>query len=123
MENEAVKFETSEETSRGDPLGFILRDMAQNEHLRESLTLATLTQEHLAKIHPGPSRGVKQAPFSVLVRSFMPSILVEIGFGSNAAEARWMTSAAGQQALADAMADAAVAYLAQYERKVGAGEP
>ncbi len=123
MENEAIKFETEQETSRNDPLGFILRDMAQNEHLRESLMLATLTQDHLKQVHPGPSRGVKQAPFSVLVRSFMPSILVEVGFGSNAAEARWMTSAAGQKQLADAMADAAVAYLAQYERKVGVGEP
>lgn len=123
MENEAIKFETEQETSRNDPLGFILRDMAQNEHLRESLMLATLTQDHLKQVHPGPSRGVKQAPFSVLVRSFMPSILVEVGFGSNAAEARWMASAAGQKQLAEAMADAAVAYLAQYERKVGAGEP
>ncbi len=123
MENEAVKFETSEETSRGDPLGFILRDMAQNEHLRESLTLAELVQQRMKGIHPGPSRGVKQAPFSVLVNSFMPSVLVEIGFGSNLPEARWMTSEAGQRQLAEAIADACVAYLAQYERKVGASEP
>ncbi len=123
MENEAVKFETSEETSRGDPLGFILRDMAQNEHLRESLNLATLVQEHLGTIHPGTNRGVKQAPFSVLVRSFMPSVLVEIGFGSNAADARWITSEAGQRQLAEVIADACVAYLAQYERKVGGGDP
>lgn len=123
MENEAVKFETEQETSRSDPLGFILRDMAQNEHLRESLTLATLTQEHLKSVHPGPSRGVKQAPFSVLVRSFMPSMLVELGFGSNASEARWMLSEAGQKELAEAIADACVAYLAQYERKVSSGEP
>ncbi len=123
MENEAVKFETNAETSSSDPLGFILRDMAQNEHLRESLTLATLTQDQLKQVHPGPSRGVKQAPFSVLVNSFMPSMLVELGFGSNAAEARWLTSPDGQQRMAEAIADACVAYLAQYERKVGAGEP
>jgi N-acetylmuramoyl-L-alanine amidase len=122
MENEAVKFETTQETSRADPLGFILRDMAQNEHLRESLMLATLTQDHLKSVHPGPSRGVKQAPFSVLVHSFMPSMLVELGFGSNPAEARWMLSEAGQKELAEAIADACVAYLAQYERKV-MGEP
>jgi N-acetylmuramoyl-L-alanine amidase len=123
MENEAVKFETSVETSGSDPLGFILRDMAQNEHLRESLTLATLVQAGMKGVHPGTDRGVKQAPFSVLVRSFMPSVLVEIGFGSNQAEARWLASDAGQQGLADSIADALVAYLAQYERKVGGGEP
>jgi N-acetylmuramoyl-L-alanine amidase len=123
MENEAVKFETTTETSRSDPLGFVLRDMAQNEHLRESLTLATLMQGSMKAVHPGPNRGVKQAPFSVLVNSFMPSVLVEIGFGSNPAEARWMTSPAEQQKLADAIADACVEFLAQYERKVGGGEP
>jgi N-acetylmuramoyl-L-alanine amidase len=123
MENEAVKFETSVETSRSDPLGFILRDMAQNEHLRESLTLATLVQGGMKGVHPGTDRGVKQAPFSVLVNSFMPSVLVEIGFGSNVAEARWMVSEAGQQQLAESIADSLVAYLAQYERKVGGAEP
>lgn len=123
MENEAVKFETDQETSRSDPLGFVLRDMAQNEHLRESLTLATLTQQQLKGVHPGTNRGVKQAPFSVLVRSFMPSILVEMGFGSNRSEAQWLLSPAGQQEIADAIADACVAYLAQYERKVGGIDP
>lgn len=123
MENEAVKFETAVETSRSDPLGFILRDMAQNEHLRESLTLATLVQSGMKGVHPGTDRGVKQAPFSVLVNSFMPSVLVEIGFGSNPSEARWLASDAGQQQLADSIADSLVAYLAQYERKVGGAEP
>ncbi len=123
MENEAVKFETNQKTSRSDPLGFVLRDMAQNEHLRESLTLATLAQAHLKPVHPGPNRGVKQAPFSVLVHSFMPSMLVEMGYGSNPSEADWLVSDAGQQEIADAIADACVAYLAQYERKVGGIDP
>ena len=39
MENEAVKFETKADVSGDDPLGFIMRDMAQNEHLRESMQL------------------------------------------------------------------------------------
>jgi N-acetylmuramoyl-L-alanine amidase len=123
MENESVKFETTAETSRGDPLGFILRDMAQNEHLRESLTLATLMQRQMRAVHPGPDRGVKQGPFSVLVNAFMPSVLVEIGFGSNSADARWMTSPEEQRKLADAIADACVEFLAQYERKVGGAAP
>jgi N-acetylmuramoyl-L-alanine amidase len=123
MENEAVKFETTADAARGDPLRFILRDMAQNEHLRESNTLASLIQQGMKGVHPGTDRGVKQAPFSVLVNAFMPSVLVEIGFGSNVAEARWMASEAGQRQLAEAIADACVAFLAQYERKVGAGEP
>lgn len=119
MENEAIKFETTVETSGSDPLGFILRDMAQNEHLRESLKLASLAQEHLDRVHPGPNRGVKQAPLSVLVRSFMPSMLVELGFGSNPREAEFLLSPARQAELAEAIADACVAFLAQYDRKIG----
>jgi len=123
MENESIRFETSAETSGDDPLGFIIRDMAQNEHLRESSLLATLVQQQLKGVHPGPSRGIKQAGFSVLVRAFMPAVLVEVGFGSNAVESAYMTNAAKQKELGAAIANAAVAYLAQYEKKVGPGSP
>ena len=119
MENEAIKFEADVETSRDDPLGFIIRDMAQNEHLRESSRLAAAIQGGLRSIHPGTDRGVKQAGFRVLVSAFMPAVLVEIGFGSNRSDSAWLTSPGGQVDLASAIADAVVRYLATYERKVG----
>ncbi|MEP6763914.1 MAG: N-acetylmuramoyl-L-alanine amidase [Gemmatimonadaceae bacterium] len=123
MENQSIRFETNAETSSNDPLGFIIRDMAQNEHLRESSRLADLIQGQLKSIHPGPSRGIKQAGFSVLVHAFMPAVLVEVGFGSNSADSAFMNDALHQRDLADAIADAAVAYLAQYERKVSPNTP
>ncbi len=123
MENESIRFETSAETDKDDPLGFIIRDMAQNEHLRESSLLANLVQTQLKAIHPGPNRGIRQAGFTVLVRAFMPAVLVEIGFGSNPAESLYMTSVDHQKELATAIADAAIAYLVQYEKKVGDGTP
>lgn len=123
MENESIRFETSAATDRDDPLGFIIRDMAQNEHLRESSLLANLVQGQLTAIHPGPNRGIRQAGFSVLVRAFMPAVLVEVGFGSNPFESAYMTNAARQKELGIAIADAAVAYLMQYEKKVGADTP
>lgn len=119
MENEAIRFETTVDASRSDPLGFIIRDMAQNEHLRESGQLAQLIQGSMKGVHPGPSRGVKQAGFVVLVTAFMPAVLVEIGFGSNRGDAAFMTSPEQQEKLAASIADAIVRYLAQYERKVG----
>jgi N-acetylmuramoyl-L-alanine amidase len=121
MENEVIKFETNAETTRDDPLGFIIRDMAQNEHLRESSRLADLVQAGMRKVHPGPNRGVKQAGFVVLVKAFMPAVLVEVGFGSNSAESAYMTAPDNQRTLAEALADAADAFLAQYERKVSGG--
>ena len=122
MENEVVRFETGADAPRNDPLGFIINDMAQNEHLRESSDLADGMQRALGRVHPGPSRGVKQAGFAVLVTAYMPAVLVEIGFGTNNAEAAFMSSDSGQRTLASAIADAAVAYLARYEQRVGSGK-
>ena len=51
----------------------------------------------------------------------MPAVLVEIGFGTNRAESEYLTTPETQRALAETLADAAVAYLEQYERKVGSG--
>ncbi len=121
MENEAIRFETDVDVTRDDPLGFIMRDMAQNEHLRESGRLAELLQAGMKQVHPGPSRGVKQAGFRVLVTAFMPAVLVEIGFGTNKLEAEYMTDTDRQRELASTLADAVVRYLEQYERKVGGG--
>jgi N-acetylmuramoyl-L-alanine amidase len=123
MENEVVRFEgATAPASRDDPLGFILNDMAQNEHLRESNRLAELIQARIGRMHPGPSRGVKQAGFRVLVTAYMPAVLVEIGFGSNAREADFLLSKAKQGAIANAVADAAMEYLQSYERRVAGPE-
>ena len=105
----------------GDPLSFILNDMAQNEHLRESNELAELIQRRLGRIHPGPSRGVKQAGFRVLVTAFMPAVLVEIGFGTNASEASYMTDPNRMEELSAAVADGVLEYLKRYERRVASG--
>lgn len=117
MENEVVRFEVESNPDAGDPLGFILNDIAQNEHLRESLDLAQLVQDALSAKHPGPSRGVKQAGFMVLSKAFMPAILVEVGFGTNVEDARWMASTAGQRDIATSISDAVFEYLRHYERR------
>jgi len=122
MENEAVKYEGEEAVSSDDPLSFILNDMKQNEYLRESSDFAVEVQQALASIpHPGVNRGVKQAGFRVLVTAYMPAVLVEIGFGTNAAEVRYLTSAAGQRAIAEAIAFATAAYLERLDRRTANG--
>jgi len=121
MENESVRFETDTKVSKDDALSYILSDMKQNEHLRESSELAELVEEHLGAIHPGPDRGVKQAGFRVLVTAFMPAVLIEIGFGTNAAEAKYLTDRRHQAEIASAIADAAAEYLRRYERRVNGG--
>ena len=118
MENEAVRFETGVNAPKDDPLGFIIRDMAQNEHLRESSNLAATIQSGLARMHPGPDRGVKQAAFRVLLTAYMPAVLVEIGFGTNAREAAFISEPARQKEIAEAIAGATIEYYEHYERRV-----
>jgi N-acetylmuramoyl-L-alanine amidase len=119
MENESVKFETGANAAKGDPLSFIITDMAQNEHLRESSDLAQTIQNGLIEVHPGPNRGVQQANFAVLRGSYMPAVLIELGFGSNQSEATYLSDDANQRALARNIASSVISYLAHYELRVG----
>ena len=117
MENEAVRFESGPNAQTGDALSFILTDMKQNEHLREANELAEIIQRRVGQVHPGPNRGVKQAGFAVLVKAYMPAVLVEIGYGTNPADAEYMSSAERMDELAAAIADGVVEYLKRYERR------
>ena len=71
-------------------------------------------------MHPGPNRGVKQAGFRVLVTAFMPAVLIEIGFGTNEAEARYLRDPKRQREIASSIADATMQYLAGYQRRTNA---
>ncbi len=61
-------------------LQLILWDLAQSYHLAESQRFANLVQEELNLALGLRDRGVKQAPFRVLMGSQMPAVLVELGF-------------------------------------------
>lgn len=83
----------------------ILKDIMLNSKLEESLLLAAKTQDSLVKFAYAQSanqfnRGVKQAPFYVLVGAKMPSILVEAGFMSNAKEAAMLKNPAHRKNIA-----------------------
>jgi N-acetylmuramoyl-L-alanine amidase len=121
MENEAVKFETGANAPKGDPLSFIINDMAQNEHLRESNDLAETIQQGMRSFHPGRDRGVQQANFAVLRGSYMPAVLVEIGFGTNPDEARYLLDYDNQRGIAASIARSVMEYIDHYDARIGAG--
>ena len=101
--------------SANPDLNFILWDLAQSAHLKESSELAEAIQVELNAISErgGGSRGVKQAPFRVLVGATMPAVLVEVGFISNPAEEKKLKSPEFQQSLADAISRAVVKFFAK----------
>lgn len=123
MENDALRFDLPEETPEVTGLDFILRDLQTNEYLRESVRAAELIQSHLREVHSGTNRGVKHGPLAVLNTARRPAVLVELGFATNAADARLMTTRQGQRNLALSIADAIVAYLREYERRIGTPAP
>jgi N-acetylmuramoyl-L-alanine amidase len=88
----------------GSDLALILWDMAQSEHLEESSALASRIQEELATVAGSEGRGVKQAPFRVLVGAAMPAALVELAFISNPEEEKLLGSDAWQSKVATALA-------------------
>lgn len=121
MENDAIRFETDTPVRPSGDLAFILRDLQQNEYLRESARAAELVQARLAAIHPGGDRGVQQAGFMVLSTARRPAILIEAGFATNRGDAEFLHSTMGQRRLVNAAADGVVAYLLEFERKLAAG--
>jgi N-acetylmuramoyl-L-alanine amidase len=123
MENEALRYDTGYDASRDNRFAFILKDLQTNEYLRESAALAEAVQQRGSRVHPGGNRGVSQARFIVLSTAMRPAILVETGFSTNPADARFLNSAEGQRRLAQAIADGIVEYLVQYERKIDISNP
>jgi N-acetylmuramoyl-L-alanine amidase len=119
MENSAVRYENPsiDPESLGE-LNFILWDLAQNEYLRESSTLAESVQEEIDRRLALRSRGVKQAGFFVLNGAFMPAILFEMAFISNPREESLLDDASFQGKVADALSQSLLAHLDLYSRKV-----
>lgn len=87
----------------------------QEEYLENSISLASKVEDRFAdlgkKIRHG---GVKQAPFMVLHKAYMPRILIETGFISNPAEGDVLNSEEGQNDIARAIADAIISYKNEY---------
>ena len=104
----------------GSDLALILWDMAQAEHLEESSALAGRIEEELALATGSEARGVKQAPFRVLVGAAMPAVLVEVAFISNPEEEKLLASDAYQTKVASALSRAAARFARERARKSGA---
>ncbi|HWN43247.1 MAG TPA: N-acetylmuramoyl-L-alanine amidase, partial [Thermoanaerobaculia bacterium] len=75
--------ETPADPQAMEDLELILWDLAQSHHMAESQRFAKLVQGELNQALQLRDRGVKQAPFRVLMGAAMPAVLVELGFLSN----------------------------------------
>lgn len=88
----------------------ILADMLLGSRMQESRKLASYVQDQtLARLkksgQPARNGGTKGAPFHVLIGSSMPGVLVEVGYCTNAEEARRLRQPAYRDALAEGIAN------------------
>ncbi len=118
-ENQAFGARDGGGPTSDDPLLAILGDMMETEHLIESNEFARLAYEELAKLDPGSSRGVRQAPFVVLMGVQMPACLVEVGFVTNPDDARALRSSRRRERIAQGLARAVVEFGRRYDQRRG----
>ena len=82
---------------------YIVFSLMQNTYLNQSLKIAEEVEKEFSTRANRKSRGVKQAPFYVISRTNMPSILIECGFLTNPKEEDFLHSEEGQDYLASAI--------------------
>jgi N-acetylmuramoyl-L-alanine amidase len=105
----------SRENAGSDKSVHELQDLVKRivlaDKVTESRELAQRVQTAMARAKgTGPDRGVKQAPFVVLIGANMPSILAEISFISNPDEEKVLRTPAYRQHIAESLFDGVRSY-------------
>ncbi len=117
-ENEALR-RAGANSVASDPFLALLGDMIATEHMEESNDFAKIAQAELDRLAGVPSRGVKQAPFVVLMGVQMPAALIELGFVSNSRDADMLESDAHRDRIADALTRAVISFGKRYDARRG----
>ncbi len=82
----------------------ILKDMAKNKYLNESVRMARAVEKNLSAVFPKANRGLREAPVPLLEGLTLPAVVVEIGFATNPEDRRKLLDEGTQQAIAGALA-------------------
>ena len=98
---------------------YIMFEFMQDKYIDRSVDFASTIQKQFKTFCGRPDRGVRQAGFWVLHRSACPSVLVEVGFISNPAEERFLSSEKGQKEMATGIFNAFVDYKRAHDKKSG----
>ncbi len=116
-ENTALNLEgVGQGAQRG--LKTVLWDLAQTFYVKESSELAELLLNELGRSLKVDNRGVKSAPFFVLIGAAMPSVLVEVAFITNPDEEYKLEQEAYRQQIAQALLAGIAKFKARYEKRV-----
>jgi N-acetylmuramoyl-L-alanine amidase len=120
-ENSVISFEDPNSQKEYEGINMILATMAQSAFMRQSEHLASMIQEEMydkLRALNLKNRGVKQAPFWVMVGASMPSVLCEIGFITNSYEARILKTSRYQQKIAEGIFHGVRRFKKDYENAI-----
>jgi N-acetylmuramoyl-L-alanine amidase len=123
-ENEVIFLEDNyEENYEGfdpsSPESTIAIGIEQEVYVEQSIILARKIEDHFIGKAKRKSRGLKQASLLVIRNTYMPSVLVEVGFLTNKKEGAFLNTKKGQSKMADAIRDAVLAYKKEIDQNVG----
>ncbi len=121
----AVAVSRKSSAAEGDPAASskqmitgILADLRQTATHAASARLAHALQKALHRVHgPDHDRGVRQAPFDVLMGLRMPAALVEVGFIDHPIEGPELCRPAMLEQVAASLADSIAEFLAASEER------
>ncbi len=98
---------------------YIMFEFMQDKYIDKSVEFSSNIQKQFVNYSHRSDRGVRQAGFWVLHRSACPSVLVEVGFISNPAEERYLSSENGQTEMATSIYNAFVLYKRNHDKMSG----
>ena len=84
--------------------------LLQEEYLNQSIRLAGILQKNLVQNLNRKDRSVRQDVFWVLHHSYMPSVLIELGFLTNNTEGPYLNSKKGRKEMAQEIAKSILEY-------------
>nr|WP_321222807.1 N-acetylmuramoyl-L-alanine amidase [uncultured Psychroserpens sp.] len=123
-ENEVIFLEADYEKhyegfDPNSPESLITLSFLQEEYTENSIKLARLVEDNFEMGLNRKSRGLKQASLWVLHNTYMPSVLIEVGFLTNKAEGKFLNTKAGQSKMASGIKKAIYSYKSYIEQNIG----
>ena len=112
-ENSVIKYEKDGERKYHYsqlPENDIMFELMQDRDMKESVRFAKMTQKQMVNYAGRKDMGVRQANLLVLRQTYMPSVLIEVGFISTESEESFLMSKDGRNKMAMAIYKAIVEY-------------
>ncbi|TCK69243.1 N-acetylmuramoyl-L-alanine amidase [Winogradskyella wandonensis] len=123
-ENEVIFLEEDYEKNYAgfdpsSPESTIAIGIEQEVYVEQSILLAQKIEDAFKNKVKRKSRGLKQKSLLVIRNTYMPSVLVELGFLTNKKEGAFLNTKTGQSKMAKAIKDAVIDYKKELEANIG----